>query len=103
MTIDEIMRFIPSSEFQFITLEKAIILHEVVIEGGHVYVMGDDHAFEWVVWEPKREITYSNAGYSIVGVALRDGLIVGCNAHEADPAYEQVGGKVSIGVQGVVS
>ncbi len=99
MTIDEIMRFIPPSKFEFIALEKATILYEVVIADGHAYAIGDGHAFEWIIWEPKREIVYSNAGYGIVGAALRDGLIVGCNDHAADPAFERIGGKVSLGVQ----
>jgi len=51
MTFDEIMRSIPPSKLEFIALEKEIIIYEVVMADGHVYAIGDGHAFEWIVME----------------------------------------------------
>jgi hypothetical protein len=59
--------------------------------------MSPTSGFEWIVWEPKREIIYSNASNSIAGVALCDCLIVARQECEGDPAYANIGGRMTVG------
>jgi hypothetical protein len=76
MTLEAIKRFISASRFQFITLEKTTISHKIAIADGHLLLIDDGRVFEWIAWGIKQEITYSDAGYSLAGAALCDGLIV---------------------------